>query len=198
MKCSERAVLDFLEGILRPEEEGILTSHLAACTTCSKRLADFQKTLQLTSKIQPPSLTQLHANSVVPRVRSQLARRDVGSGTSAGWRRLWAPALSGAFGSAVVVVSLFWVFDWVPGESHLSTGIAEINTWPVGDSGSDGPAAIFVNQFDSGEDDMVSSTDLALQMEDYLMDTAAGSELFEVVDTFVFNDDDFYSLLETY
>ena len=197
MKCSERAVLDYLEGILQPEEQGILKSHLAACITCRKRLAAFQKTLQLASKIQPPSLTQLHAHSVLHRVRSQLARRDVGSGTSSSWRRWWAPALSGAFGSAVVVVCLFWVFDWVPAESHLSTGIAEINTRAVGDSGSAGSAGIFVNQFDTGED-MVSSTELALQMEDYLMDTAAGSELFEVVDTFVFNDDDFYSLLERY
>lgn len=197
MKCSERAVLDYLEGVLRPEEQGILKSHLGACTTCRKQLAAFQKTLQLTSKIQPPSLTQLHANSVVHRVRSQLARRDIVSGTSSGWRRLWAPALSGAFGSAVMLVSLLWVFDWVPTESHLSAGIDEINTSLAGKSGSDGSAGIFVNQFDT-EDDVVSSAELALQMEDYLMDTATGSELFEMVDTFVFNDDDFYSLLETY
>ena len=96
-----------------------------------------------------------------------------------------------------MLVSLLWVFDWVPTESHLSAGIDEINTSLAGKSGSDGSAGIFVNQFDT-EDDVVSSAELALQMEDYLMDTAAGSELFEVVDTFVFNDDDFYSLLETY
>ena len=101
-----------------------------------------------------------------------------------------------------MLVSLLWVFDWVPAESHLSAGIAEINSSEIntslaGNSGSDGSAGIFVTQFDT-EDDVVSSAELALQMEDYLMDTAAGSELFEVVDTFVFNDDDFYSLLETY
>ena len=195
MQCSERAVLDYMEGSLEPEEQRILKSHMVDCMTCRRQLEIFQKTLQLTSEIQTPSLSQLHSNSVVHRVRSQLARRDVGSSTS-DWRRLWAPALSGALASAVVVVALLSMLDRDPPRSHLSAAMAEVDEARESALGANGSAEIFVDQF--GTEEEVSSAELALQLEDYLMDTAAGSELFEVADTFVFSDDDYYSLLEAY
>ena len=193
MKCSERLVLDYLDGILESEDQAIFESHMAVCATCRRQLEAFQTTLNLTLSIQPPSLSQLHTNSVVHRVRSQLSRRQAATSFGSEWRRFWAPALSGAIASAVVVIALFSALDLVP--AGLSGRSAEITVDESlqSDSSTNRSAGILLEEFDTEES--VSSAELALQMEDYLMDTAAGNELFEVADTFVFN---YYSLLEEY
>ena len=193
MRCSERAVLDYLDNAVSSAQRSELEAHMVTCVTCRLQLASFRKTLELADEVQLPALSPLHANSVVHRVRNQLASRGSGFRTGSGWSKLWAPTLSGAIGGAVLVVALLSALDWPlsgaqPGaESAVVSGI---------DAEARVGSAVALEEFDTGED--LDSGELALQLEEYLMATASGSELFEEADSFVLDTDDYYSLLEVY
>ena len=198
MKCSDRKLVDYLDGSLAQGLMRELERHLLTCADCREQLEEYRQALDLVGSVELPPLSHLHVNSAVPQVRSRLASRHSGLG---GLRRLWAPALSGALGGAVVIIALSAI-DWT---APVGNARHEVMA-DVENSGGElvELATAVVDDFEPelrdamAEEIELMTEDLALELETYLMETAPEMELLSEAELLVLRDGEYYSLLEVY
>ncbi len=140
MKCDERAVLEYLDGVLPAARQAEVEDHMAACSACRTRMQSLEQTLQLAGHVKPPTLSPLHANAVAYRVRSAVARRDAQRRMRPA-ARAWVPALTGATSAVVALVALLFALDWLPPtaqlgpapvrESAVAASDLQTGSWPL-------------------------------------------------------------------
>lgn len=157
--------------------EGKAQQHLSSCASCRHRHAEFEATLQLTSRLPELEWTPLQGERLVHGVRRHLwARR-------ARRRPAWQPALGGALVTGVlaaVVVALVLV--------------------PPGTTPDLAPAAIVhdsiavVSDTVGGVDAQLDDAELAEMIETYLIETASADEL--LLEFGELSDDGYFALLE--
>jgi anti-sigma factor RsiW len=119
MKCDEveKRIPDYIEGLITPEEESLIRTHLESCKKCGAAYSDLIKTVEHIKDLEeiepPPWLTQ----KVMTRIKEEDSKEGL-------WKRLFYPLQIKlpleAAATVLVVITALYIFKATEHETKMA------------------------------------------------------------------------------